>query len=374
MPSPSRPRIRADEQPALPGKPDRVAAGGDDQRRLRGGGRARARRRRPPARARAVRRARVEAPPRRERVRVVGLARCAEPLEPVERLVEPLPDEPLERLVAAGTLAPELLEVAVAPDRRRSRAASSRPARSPFSSTRTSTPSSRSAGRGDEPRHPRSENGDQRSEKLALCSTYSSLTRSGPQTNTAKVFAASTTSATSTPSSCAGAASSTRTPRWLSSGRSRLAAVALDSSRNAPPTSTRRGRPSARTRSRSHSRAARLGIRRAQRDVVEVVLDSVSASTSVSVSPSPSSNLSAAGGREHAKPDPCRSAPGSRGPSASNSVSFPRRASAADEREPVGPLDDVHAELRDGEIGDRRRAPRPRARRGRARSGACRPG
>src|SRR4029453_9414847 len=69
------------------------------------------------------------------------------------------------------------------------------------------------AGGGDEPGHARSENGDQRSEKLALCSTYSSLTRSGPQTKTAKVFGASTTSATSTPISCAGAASSTRTPR-----------------------------------------------------------------------------------------------------------------------------------------------------------------
>ena len=34
---------------------------------------------------------------------------CAEGLEPAERVVEALPDEPLQTLVAAGTFATELL-------------------------------------------------------------------------------------------------------------------------------------------------------------------------------------------------------------------------------------------------------------------------
>ena len=92
------------------------------------------------------------------------------------------------------------------------------PERVPRSSTRTSRPSCRSRAGGDEPRHPGARDGDVRqvSENVGLCSMYSSFTCSGPQTKSAIVFGASTTSSTSTPSSSASAmcssTDSTRTP------------------------------------------------------------------------------------------------------------------------------------------------------------------
>jgi hypothetical protein len=65
--------------------------------------------------------------------RVLGLARHdrrAERLEPLEPIVEPLEDQPLQRLVAASALRAELLEASVAPDhaaREQHRAARPRP-------------------------------------------------------------------------------------------------------------------------------------------------------------------------------------------------------------------------------------------------------
>src|SRR5205807_9511955 len=63
--------------------------------------------------------------------------------------------------------------------------------------------------------HPRAGNG-YFNEKVGLCSTYSIRTRSGPQTNTARVFAASTTFSTmpiDSASSVCSSAESTRTAR-----------------------------------------------------------------------------------------------------------------------------------------------------------------
>ncbi len=60
---------------------------------------------------------RFEAHARRERI--AGLPRdngSAEPFEPGERVVEALPDHPLQLGVTAGALLPEALEVSVAPD------------------------------------------------------------------------------------------------------------------------------------------------------------------------------------------------------------------------------------------------------------------
>ena len=119
------------------------------------------------------------------------------------------------------------------------------------------------------------------SENVGLCSTYSTLTRSGPQTKTAYVFAASTTLSISIPSSRASAmcssADSTSTARWLSSGRSGSPGSPWWNSTYAPPTSTR-GAPTgparpARSRARAYSSAVSSGVARPERDVVEVVLD-----------------------------------------------------------------------------------------------------
>src|SRR5262249_56387925 len=148
-----------------------------------------------------------------------GTARPAQPPEPAHRVVEPLPDQPLQRLVPSRALPAVLVELRVPPDDPARE--QHRPARpvALLQQAHLSTQLARTGG-GDEPGHARPEDGDQRSAKPALGSTYSSFTRSGPQTNTARVFGASPTSATSTPSSLAGAASSTSTPRWLRIGRS----------------------------------------------------------------------------------------------------------------------------------------------------------
>ena len=121
-----------------------------------------------------------------------------------EVVVEPLVDEPLQLRVAARALRRKSLEVAVAPDDAAReqhrpagavallvhddvgaalaspRAAATRPAMPAPATTRSGITA-------------------QTSEKPGLCSTYSSLIRSGPQTKTASVFAASTTSAISRP-------------------------------------------------------------------------------------------------------------------------------------------------------------------------------
>src|SRR5581483_4651985 len=227
--------VRPTEQAALARKPNRVPAGRDDERLAGRGfgcreldlsGRANERVRQP---------ARLEPAARRELAgRVARDHRRAEPLEPVDRLVEAFPDQPLELGIAAGALAAEFDELAIAPDH--AAGEPHRPA-GPVAFLEHAHASG-----GDEAGHPRSENRDrQRNEKLGLCSTYSSFTRSGPQTKTANVFAASTTSATSNSPSRAGAASSTSTARWLSSGRSVSFTSPGSSSRYAPPTSSRPG-------------------------------------------------------------------------------------------------------------------------------------
>ena len=96
MPSPSLHGFERTSNPRSRASRDRVAAGGDDQRRL--GRRSAASSISPAARTSAPVRPRGS-----KRRPVVSGARCrarprvAEPLEPVERVVEPLPDEPLER-------------------------------------------------------------------------------------------------------------------------------------------------------------------------------------------------------------------------------------------------------------------------------------
>src|SRR4051794_4234021 len=81
------------------------------------------------------------------------------------------------------------------------------------------------------------------SENVGLCSTYSTRTRSGPQTKTAYVFAASTTLSISMPLSFADAmlssVESTRTARWLRSGFSGAPGSPWWNSTYAAPTSTR---------------------------------------------------------------------------------------------------------------------------------------
>src|SRR5262249_32150301 len=137
--------------------------------------------------------------------------------EPLERVVEPLPDETLQAFVAARALGAELLEPPVSPDdaaREQHRPADARPL---FADDRAESELA-GARCGDEPGHAGARDRDRQvRENEGLCSTYSRRTRSGPQTNTAKVFAASTTLSTSKSASSASAAESTSTARWLSS-------------------------------------------------------------------------------------------------------------------------------------------------------------
>ena len=118
----------------------------------------------------------------------------------VEVGIEAIEDRALKRLVAAGAFGAEAIELAVPPDhaaREQHRAASAiallvdldgRAVRARLRSRH-------------EPRHAGSGHYEvgQTREKVGLCSTYSSLMRSGPQTKTANVLAASRTSATSMP-------------------------------------------------------------------------------------------------------------------------------------------------------------------------------
>ena len=235
------------------------------------------------------------------------------------------------------------------------------------------------------------------SENVGLCSTYSTRTRSGPQRKTAYVFGASTTSSISTPRSFAAAmcssADSTSTARWLSSGFSGAPGSPGWNSTYAPPTSTRgapdgagrgrreaeravlagrllrararrarRGRGRTRRRSRPRrARAARLRRRRRSRPRRRAAARP-RARRAARRAPRRDSRR----GTRRAS-----SAPRSRGPSASKSVSLPAARVRAEQRERVGPVDDVHAEMRRHEVGDRRRGRRPSTRRGRASSGSC---
>ena len=157
--------------------------------------------------------------------------------------------------------------------RHRSRAASSLPAGRP-SRARPEPPELARAGRGHEAGHAGAGDG-QVNENEGLCSMYSSFTRSGPQTKSASVFGASTKSAISTPSSsasaCCSSTESTRTPRWLSSGRSGEPGSPCLSSSQAPPTSSRpsslggsRAPATQRPRRRGLPRRARRGRGRAR--------------------------------------------------------------------------------------------------------------
>ena len=209
------------------------------------------------------------------------------------------------------------------------------------------------------------------SENDGLCSTYSSLTRSGPpdeeRERVRRVDEVVDLDAEVLASAWCSSTESTRTPRWLSSGRSgspgspcdqleegaadleppvaRSARSRAAATRGPPPPdrrpAARRGR--GRARSRSPPRRATIS------------------------SPSPrSTDRVAAVERGTREPDPRASAPRSRGPSASKSVSLPRRASAPSEREPLGLLDHAQSEPLDRERRHLRRGRRPRARRGRA--------
>src|SRR6185437_10232272 len=176
---------------------------------------------------------------------VAGLGRHergAQRLEPVECVIEPLDDQPLEPRVAVRALAAEFVERAVAPDdpaRKQHRAAR------PIAFLEHHRREAELSGprRGAEPGHARAGDKQLGEREASLCSTYSIRTRSGPQTKTAYVFGASTTSSISTPSSSASemcsSADSTSTARWFSSGRAGWPGSPSWNSTKAPPTSTR---------------------------------------------------------------------------------------------------------------------------------------
>ena len=201
--------------------------------------------------------------------------RCALRLEPLDRLVEALPDSPLNTLVTGRAFAPKLLPFAMPPDhagRQEHRAADPRSLLTDGDGAAELT----EPGGSDEAGHARTGDAHYVSENVGLCSTYSMRTRSGPQRNAAYVFAASTTDSTSIPRSEASAitpsAESTSTARWFRSGRSGSPGSPSWNTTNAPPTSTR---PLPRRREAVPLVLPRGLERRGrpQGDVVEVVLD-----------------------------------------------------------------------------------------------------
>ena len=106
--------------------------------------------------------------------------------EPCERIVESLPHEPLQIIVAAGTLLAERRELAVTEDdtrRQQHRAACARA----FLTHDHGPPELTEPGGGNEPGHAGARNRDLAHVKLkvGLCSTYSMRTRSGPHRNAA---------------------------------------------------------------------------------------------------------------------------------------------------------------------------------------------
>ena len=122
-------------------------------------------------------------------------------LEPVEVGVETLEQRPLQRLVAVRALAPEGVPAGVAPDHAGGEAhgAAGRGGLLEVEHARAELARVRCGGEAGHPRAGHDQVRGHASEKLALCSTYSSLIRPGVHTNTASVLAASTTSATSAP-------------------------------------------------------------------------------------------------------------------------------------------------------------------------------
>src|SRR5919201_898952 len=175
--------------------------------------------------------------------RVSGLVlddRRAERLEPSDRVVKLVPNPPLEELLAVRALRSEVLPLAVPPHdaaREQHRAARTRPL---LEQQRLGAELAQPR-RGGEAGHPCACN-RYRNENVGLCSTYSMRTRSGPQTKTARVLAASTTLSTTPISSASAMCSSTestRTARWLSSGFSGSPGSPGWNSTYAPPTSTR---------------------------------------------------------------------------------------------------------------------------------------
>ena len=114
----------------------------------------------------------------------------------------------------------------------------------------------------------------QTSAKPGLCSTYSTRTPSGPRRKTANVFAASLTSSISRPAPSASSwtpcASSTSSARWFRSGRPPSAALPRDHAH--VPVADRHGpvRRGARSRAPRSSSTAASGSSQRQHDVVEV--------------------------------------------------------------------------------------------------------
>ena len=169
-------------------------------------------------------------------------------------------------------------------------------------------------------------------------------------------------------------ADSTSTARWLSSGFSGVPGSPGWNSTNAPPTSTR-GVPDApgavgAKPSDAYSPAVSSGFAEKSATWSRSYSTSVSASTRTephAFCADVEVGLARAGSHPHRAPAAalrariearsrsatCLSAPRSRGPSASKSVSFPAARVRADERERLRPVDHVHAEMRRDEIGDR---------------------
>src|SRR3954451_5751863 len=116
----------------------------------------------------------IESRPRRERISRLFAHRnpaCGD--QPLERAVEPIPDQPLQPLVAVRALAPELVPLAVAPDdagREQHRTARPRP----FLADGCGDAELAEAGGGDEAGHPGPRHDDGHvNENVGLCSTYS---------------------------------------------------------------------------------------------------------------------------------------------------------------------------------------------------------
>src|SRR5439155_435568 len=159
-----------------------------------------------------------------DRARISGLAlddRRSERLEPLEAFVEPLDDLTLESRVTPRALGAEVFQRPKPPDN---------PAREEHRAARTVTlleddglgAELTGASRRDQAGHARAdyEQVAYFSANVGFCSTYSIFTRSGPQTKTAYVFGASTTSATSMPFLFASSRSLTRRPTCFSAPRS----------------------------------------------------------------------------------------------------------------------------------------------------------
>src|SRR3954454_10417582 len=128
----------------------------------------------------------VEPRTSRERVRRLFAHRSgARGDQPLERVVEPVPDQPLQPLVAVRALAPEIAPLAVAPDdarREQHRTAQPRP----LLADRCGDAELAEARGGDEAGHPGPRHDDGHvNENVGLWSTYSIRTRSGPHRNTA---------------------------------------------------------------------------------------------------------------------------------------------------------------------------------------------